>query len=249
LNAFPYRATASSPHRPQIHRFYRGDNYSDAGEDFRGTLQADGYSGFDGLYVEDRVREAACWAHARRKFYDLQVATRSPLAEEALTRIQKLYLIEKQIRGKPPEVRREVRQAEAKPLLQALQQWLVETRAKVSAKSEFAVAINYALNRWEALTRYCADGAIEIDNNAAERALRGPVLSRKNFLFAGADSGGERAAVLYTLLETAKLNGLDPEAYLRFVLVRIAEHPSNRLAELLPWNYAQNVKLDERLAA
>jgi transposase len=204
-------------------------------KDFRGTLQADGYSGFDGLYVEDRVREAACWAHARRKFYDLQVATRSPLAEEALTRIQKLYLIEKQIRGKPPEVRREVRQADAVPLLRALQQWLVETRAKVSAKSEFAVAVNYALNRWEALTRYCDDGAIEIDNNAAERALRGPVLSRKNFLFAGADSGGERAAVLYTLLETAKLNGFDPEAYLRRVLERMADHPINRLDELLPW--------------
>jgi transposase len=218
-------------------------------KDFRGTLQADGYSGFDGLYVEDRVREAACWAHARRKFYDLQVATRSPLAEEALMRIQKLYLIEKQIRGRPPEVRREVRQADAVPLLKALQQWLVETRAKVSAKSEFAAAINYALNRWEALTRYCGDGAIEIDNNAAERALRGPVLSRKNFLFAGADSGGERAAVLYTLLETAKLNGLDPEAYLRRVLERIAEQPSNRLAELLPWNFAPQRVEHEQLAA
>jgi transposase len=218
-------------------------------KDFRGTLQADGYSGFDGLYVEDRVREAACWAHARRKFYDLQVATRSPLAEEALTRIQKLYVIEERIRGQPPTVRWEVRQAEAKPLLQVLQQWLVETRAQVSAKSEFAAAINYALNRWEALTRYCGDGAIEIDNNAAERALRGPVLSRKNFLFAGADSGGERAAVLYTLLETAKLNGLDPEAYLRRVLERIAEHPINRLDELLPWNYAREQATDERLAA
>ena len=218
-------------------------------KDFRGTLQADGYSGFDGLYVEDRVREAACWAHARRKFYDLQVATRSPLAEEALTRIQKIYAIEERVRGKPPEVRREARQTDAVPLLKDLQQWLVGTRTKVSAKSEFAAAINYALNRWDALTRYCGDGAIEIDNNAAERALRGPVLSRKNFLFAGADSGGERAAVLYTLLQTAKLNGLDPEAYLRFVLERIAEHPSNRLAELLPWNYAQTVKPDERLAA
>ena len=218
-------------------------------KDFRGTLQADGYSGFDGLYVEDRVREAACWAHARRKFYDLQVATRSPLAEEALTRIQKLYAIEERIRGKTPDVRREARLADAVPLLQDLRQWLTATRAKVSAKSEFAAAINYALNRWEALTRYSEDGAIEIDNNAAERALRGPVLSRKNFLFAGADSGGERAAVLYTLLQTAKLNDLDPEAYLRFVLERIAEHPSNRLAELLPWHYAQMVKPDERPAA
>jgi transposase len=162
-----------------------------------------------------------------------------PLAEEALTRIQKLYVIEERIRGKPPQVRREARQADAVPLLNDLQHWLVETRAKVSAKSEFAAAINYALNRWEALTRYCKDGAIEIDNNAAERALRGPVLSRKNFLFAGADSGGERAAVLYTLLETAKLNGLDPEAYLRRVLERMADHPINRLEELLPWALAR----------
>jgi hypothetical protein len=163
------------------------------------------------------------------------VATRSPLAEEALTRIQQLYVIEERIRGKAPAVRWKVRQTDAVPLLNDLQQWLVATRAKVSAKSEFAAAINYALNRWEALTRYCDDGAIEIDNNAAERALRGPVLSRKNFLFAGADSGGERAAVLYTLLETAKLNGLDPEAYLRRVLERIADHKINRLDELLPW--------------
>jgi hypothetical protein len=120
----------------------------------------------------------------------------------------------------------------------------------VPIKSELAAAINYSLKRWQALTRYCGDGAIEIDNNAAERALRGPVLSRKNFLFAGADSGGERAAVLYTLLETAKLNDLDPEAYLRFVLERIAEQPSNQLAELLPWSFARQLASDdERLAA
>jgi transposase len=218
-------------------------------KDFRGTLQADGFSGFDGLYVDGRVREAACWAHARRKFYDLHAATRSPLAEEALTRIQGLYAIEQEIRGKSPAERWRVRQARAGPLLDALQQWLLETRAKVSAKSELAGAINYALKRWVALTRYRDDGAIEIDNNAAERALRGPVLSRKNFLFAGADSGGERAAVLYTLLETAKLNGLDPEAYLRFVLERIAEQPSNRLTELLPWNFAPQRVEHEQLAA
>jgi transposase len=119
----------------------------------------------------------------------------------------------------------------------------------VSVKSELAGAIGYALKRWPALSRYRDDGAIEIDNNAAERALRGPVLSRKNFLFAGADSGGERAAVLFTLLETAKLNALDPEAYLRFVLERIAEQPVNRLGELLPWNYARELVRDERLAA
>jgi transposase len=218
-------------------------------KDFRGTLQADGFSGFAGLYVEGRVHEAACWAHARRKFYDLHAATRSPQAEEALTRIQQLYAIEEEIRGKLPAERWRVRQARAGPLLDALQRWLQETRTKVSAKSEMAGAINYALKRWPALTRYCDDGAIEIDNNAAERALRGPVLSRKNFLFAGADSGGERAAVLYTLLETAKLNGLNPEAYLRFVLEHIAEQPINRLAELLPWKFACQIVQDEQLAA
>jgi hypothetical protein len=218
-------------------------------KDFQGTLQADGFSGFDGLYVEGRVRAAACWAHARRKFYDLHADTRSPLAEEALARIQGLYAIEQEIRGKSPDERRHVRQARAGPLLAALQQWMLETRAKLSAKSELAGAINYALKRWTALTRYRDDGAIEIDNNAAERALRGPVLSRKNFLFAGADSGGERAAVLYTLLETAKLNDLNPEAYLRFVLARIAEQPSNRLAELLPWNFTRQGVEHEQLAA
>lgn len=217
---------------------------------FRGTLQADGYSGFDGLYIEGQVCEAACWAHARRKFYELHAAKQSPLAEEALTRIKQLYEIEALIRGQPPEERRRVRQERAKPLLDGLQAWLRATLARVSAKSDLAAAINYSLKRWSALTRYCGDGGVEIDNNAAERALRGPVLSRKNFLFAGADSGGERAAVLYTLLETAKLNDLNPEAYLQFVLARIAEHPSSRLAELLPWNFAQHpAPADERLAA
>ncbi len=142
-----------------------------------------------------------------------------------------------------------MRQAHAGPLLEQLKLWLQATLTTVSAKSELAGAIAYALKRWTALTRYRDDGAVEIDNNAAERALRGPVLSRKNFLFAGADSGGERAAVLYTLLETAKLNGLNPEAYLRFVLERIAEQPINRLDELLPWNYARELARDERLAA
>lgn len=216
---------------------------------FRGTLQADGFSGFDGLYVDGKVHEAACWAHARRKFYELYAAHKSPLAEEALNRIKALYEIEDSIRGKPPDERKRVRQLHAGPLLDGLNAWLQATLTRVSAKSELAAAIHYSLKRWQALTRYRDNGTIEIDNNAAERALRGPVLSRKNFLFAGADSGGERAAVLYTLLETAKLNGVDPEAYLRFVLERIAEQPSNRLAELLPWSYARHLADDERLAA
>jgi hypothetical protein len=171
------------------------------------------------------------------------------LAEEALNRIQALYEIEALIRGKPPEQRKGVRQEHAGPLLEHLQQWLLDTRAKVSAKSDLAAAINYTLKRWTALTRYRDDGAIEVDNNAAERALRKPVLSRKNFLFAGSDAGGDRAAVLYTLLETAKLNGLDPEAYLRHVLERIAEHPINRLDELLPWNFERQRIEHEQLAA
>jgi len=218
-------------------------------QDFRGTLQADGFSGFDGLYVDGRVHEAACWAHARRKFYDLHVATKSPLAEAALKRIKLLYEIEEAIRGKPPDERRRVRRAHAGPLLDELKAWLQATLATLSAKSALAGAINYSLKRWQALTRYCDDGAIEIDNNAAERALRGPVLSRKNFLFAGADSGGERAAALYTLLQTAKLNGLNPEAYLCFVLERIADHSNNRLAELLPWSFARQLAENQRLAA
>ena len=218
-------------------------------QEFRRTLQADAFSGFEGPYAEGGVREAACCAHARRKFYDLHVDSGSPHADAALTRIQALYEIEQEIRGKLPAERQRVRQARAGPLLEAMQQWLLDTRAKVSAKSALAAAINYALKRWVALTRYCDDGALEIDNNAAERALRGPVLSRKNFLFAGADSGGERAAVLYTLLETAKLNELNPEAYLRWVLERIAQHPSHRLARLLPWNFARRNAQDEQLAA
>jgi transposase len=218
-------------------------------KDFRGTLQADGFSGFDALYVEGRVREAACWAHARRKFYELYAAHKSPLAEEALNRIKALYEIEERVRGKPPDERKRVRQLHAGPLLDGLNAWLQATLTRISAKSELAAAIHYSLKRWQALTRYRDDGNIEIDNNAAERALRGPVLSRKNFLFAGADSGGERAAVLYTLLESAKLNGLNPEAYLRFVLERIAEQPSNRLAELLPWNFASQPVVHEQLVA
>jgi transposase len=216
---------------------------------FKGTLQADGFSGFDALYESGAIKPAACWAHARRKFYDLHAATKSPLAAEALDQIGELYKIEKEIRGKPREHRRAAREARAGPLLEQLRQWMQQRLAQVSAKSEAAGAILYSLKRWDALTQYVNDGAIEIDNNAAERALRGPVLSRKNFLFAGADSGGERAAVLYTLLETAKLNGLDPERYLRDVLARIAEHPINRIDELLPWNLAPEATRDERLAA
>jgi transposase len=205
-------------------------------EKFRGTLQADAYAGFNQLYENGRIQQAACWAHVRRKFYDLEQAHASPVAREALVRIGALYGIEETIRGKPPDERRAVRQAQSKPLLDSLRQWFEATLSKLSRKSETTVAIRYALSRWDALVRYLEDGHIEIDNNAAERSLRGVALGRKNYLFAGSDTGGQRAAVIYSLIGSAKLTGLDPEAYLREVLTRIADYPINRIEELLPWN-------------
>lgn len=187
-------------------------------EDFEGALQADGYAGFNGLYDTGRVREVACWAHVRRKFYELQKAHGSHLAAEVLQRIGALYTIEAEIRGQSSETSAAARQARAGPQLEALQTWLHTTLTQVSKKSALAEAIRYALTRWPALTRYRDDGRLEIDNNAAERALRVVALGRKNYLFAGSDAGGQRAAAIYTLIGTAKLNGLDPEAYLRIVL-------------------------------
>ena len=212
---------------------------------FTGILQADGYAGFGQLYEGERIQEAACWAHARRKFYDLHQAKHSPIAAEALERIGALYAIEAEIRGQPPDERGAIRQARAGPLLESLREWLRQTLARVSKKSELAKAIRYALTRWTALTRYRDDGRIEIDNNAAERALRAVALGRKNYLFCGSDAGGERAAAIYSLIGTAKLNGLDPEAYLRHVLERIADHPINRIDELLPWNVAAALRGDD----
>jgi len=214
---------------------------------FVGVLQADAYAGFDRLYGE-RIQEAACWAHVRRKFYEIHVAHASPIAAVALDRIGRLYGIEAEIRGRPPDERREVRQARAGPELESLHAWWHATLTTLSKKSELAVAIRYALSRWTALTRYRDDGRLEIDNNAAERALRAVALGRKNWLFAGSDDGGERAATIYSLLGTAKLNNLDPEGYLRYVLERIADHPINRIEQLLPWNVVEQLP-SLRLAA
>jgi transposase len=210
---------------------------------FCGTLQADGYAGFNRLYDDGRIREAACWAHVRRKFFDLHQAHASPIATEAVERIGQLYLIESEIRGRPPDERQQVRHERARPLLIALHEWFKTTLTRISRKSEVAAAIGYALARWPALVRYCDDGHIEIDNNAAERALRAVVLGRKNYLFAGSDAGGERAAAIYSLLGSAKLNDIDPEAYLTSVLRRIADHPINRIVELLPWNLFPTAKV------
>lgn len=204
--------------------------------DFRGILQADGYAGFSKIYDGGRVREAACWAHVRRKFVDLDELHKSPVAADMIERIGALYAIEQEIRGRPPDERCAVRQERSRPLLATMKAWLEQTLPTLSQKSATAKAIRYALGRWEALGRYCDDGRIEIDNNAAERALRCVALGRKNYLFAGSDAGGERAAAMYSLLGSAKLNGHNPEAFLREVLARIAEHPITRINELLPWH-------------
>jgi transposase len=205
---------------------------------YRGALQADAYSGFQHLYEGGTIYEVACWAHARRKFHDIHIAHASPTTSEAIERIAALYTIEAEIRGSTAEIRQATRQARAKPLLDELRIWLEATLGKLSRKSDTAGAIRYALSRWRALNRYVDDGQLEIDNNAAERALRVVALGRKNFLFAGSDSGGERAAAIYSLLGSAKLNGLDPEIYLHEVLERIADHPISRINDLLPWTLA-----------
>ena len=204
---------------------------------FSGILQADGYAGFNGLYEGGRIVEAACWAHVRRKFFDVHAATNSAVAREALERIGTLYDVERDICGKPPDERKRQRQARSHPTAEALRTWAETTVPQLSGRSELAGAFRYMLTRWTALTRAFDDGRIALDNNPAERALRSVAVGRKNYLFAGSDRGAERAAALYSLIETAKLNGLDPEAYLRDVLGRIAEHPASKLNALLPWHW------------
>lgn len=207
----------------------------------RGFLHADGYAGFNGLYeldpkqAEPRLTEVACWSHVRRKIYDVHVDTGSPLAKEALERIAELFAIEADINARSAAERLAARQVESVPRLVDLERYLRTALGEISAKSTLARAIRYALSRWDALTRYISDGRLEMTNNTAERAIRPLVLGRKNYLFAGSDSGGVRAAKMYTIIETAKLNGLDPEAYLRDLFARIADHPINRIDELLPW--------------
>jgi transposase len=208
---------------------------------YKGALQADAYAGFRQLYETGTIVEVACWAHTRRKFHEIHIAHASLITTEAIERIAVLYAIEAEIRGSTADLRRAIRQARARPLLDSFFLWLETTLAKLSRKSDTAAAIRYAFSRRPALTRYADDGQLEIDNNTAERALRAVALGRKNYLFCGSDAGGARAAHLYSLLGSAKLNGLDPELYLHHVLERIADHPINRIHDLLPWNVSINM--------
>src|SRR5277367_2188015 len=222
---------------------------------YAGILQADAYGGYNKLYEADRrpgpITEAGCWVHARRPFFvlaDIAANARrkaqgktagvvSPLALEAVRRIDALFEIERSINGESAEWRRAVRQELSAPLVADLERWLREHRPKLSRGNDLAKAMDYVLKRWPAFTRFLGDGRVCLSNNAAERALRGIALGRKSWLFAGSDRGGQRAAAMYSLIGTAKLNDVDPQAWLGDVLARIAEHPAHKIDELLPWNW------------
>lgn len=208
----------------------------------RGILQADGYKGYGKLYAPNadgiaQFREAACWAHLRRDFHDLWVGSKSQIAREALDRIGAIYDIESQITGQSAQVRLAARQTQSKPRVEALHAWVQAQLTKLPGKSDLGNAFRYALSRWPAFCLFLEDGRVAIDNNPAERALKPIGIGRKNWLFAGADTGAETLARAMTIIETAKMNGLDPQAYLADVLARINDHKINRLDELLPWNW------------
>jgi transposase len=222
---------------------------------YSGILQADAFSGYNKLYEPDRtpgsITEAACWAHSRRKFFELADLTRiakrkakgkkpafaSPMALEAVQRIDKLFDIEREINRKSAAERLAVRQELSVKLVAELADWMTAARARLSPQDDTAKAMNYMLNRWPSFTRFLDDGRICLTNNAAERALRGIALGRKSWLFAGSDRGGLRAAKMYSLIVTAKMNDIDPQAWLADILARIADHPAHRLEELMPWNW------------
>jgi transposase len=208
---------------------------------YTAILQADAYAGYNALYDPRRrpgpILEAACWAHGRRKLFELAELARAPLAIEAVSRIDAIFDAERTINGLPPEQRLAVRQQHIAPLVTGLEAWMREQRGKLSRQNPVAKAMDYMLTRWDTFTRFLTDGRICLTNNAAERALRGIALGRKSWLFAGSDRGGERAAAMYTLIITCKLNDVDPRAWLADILARIADHPAARLHELLPWNW------------
>lgn len=204
--------------------------------DFRGILQADAYAGFNALYEGGQVIEAACWTHARRYFHDEVLANGSPIAREVIERMQPLFATEAEIHGQPPEARLAIRQARSAPLMADLHAWLEAMLRRISGKSNLARAIRYTLAQWTALTTVLRDGRACLHNNAAERQMRPLALGRKNYLFAGSLEGGRRAAIIYTLIGSAELNGWDPQVYLRTLLERIPDHPINRIGELAPWH-------------
>jgi transposase len=234
--------------------FYSRDRTAEHPErhlrDYAGILQADAYAGFNRLYEAGRkagpITEASCWAHGRRKFFELadvtakargELAVIAPLAFEAVKRIDAIFDIEREINGRSVDERLAVRRERVAPLVSDLETWMRTQRAKLSRHSDVAKAMNYMLTRWDTFTRFLDDGRICLTNNAAERALRGIALGRKSWLFAGSDRGGERAAVMYTLIQTARLNDVDPQAWLADVLGRINDHRIQKLDELLPWNW------------
>src|SRR6516165_1850525 len=219
---------------------------------YTGIIQVDAYAGYDALYVEGRrpgpIIEAGCWSHGRRKHYELARLRKMPIAIEAVRRIDELFAIEREINGQTPSQRLAVRQARSKSLVEDLERWMRDERGKLSAKNPLAKAMAYMLNRWRAFTRFLDDGRICMSNNAAERAERRVAVGRKNWTFCGSDSGGQRAAVIYTLIETAHLNDVDPKAWLADVLARIADHPARRIEELLPWRWKAARQQDAQAA-
>ena len=220
----------------------------------RGILQADGYKGYAKLYEPERggtprLREAACWAHLRRDFHDFWASTKSEIAREALDRIGKLYDIERDINGQPADARTTARQKLSQPKVAAFFAWSEQQLLRIPGKSDLAKAFRYGLSRQKAFSLFLTDGRVAIDNNPAERALRPIGIGRKNWLFAGADTGAETLARAMTIIETAKLNGLDPQAYLADILNRIHDHKINRLDELLPWKWAPVASVKDRQAA
>ena len=235
----------AGPDPPAAVFFYSRDRGGEHPEQhlagYAGLMQADAYAGFNRLYEADRkggpIIEAACWAHARRKFFDLARINQAPIASEAVARIDALFAIEREINGLAPQQRVGVRTERSRPLVTALESWLREQRAKVSKNSETGKAIDYSLKRWAALTRFLDDGRLCMTNNAAERELRAIAVGRRNWTFAGSDEGGRRAAALYTLIATAKLNDVDPQAWLADVLARMPDYPAKRIGDLLPWNW------------
>mgnify|MGYP000692651120 FL=1 len=205
---------------------------------YQGWVHADGYAGFNDVFGKDKASEVACMAHIRRKFVDVFTAQGSAIAEETIKRIAQLYGVEKEVRGQSPEARAALRQDKAKPIFDDLEEWLQAQLPKISGKSPLAKAIRYALNRMPKTRPYLDNGFLELDNNTVERAMKPVAIGRKNWMFAGSESGGKAMAIAFTLIETAKLNGVDPQAWLTDVLTRIADHKITKLDELMPWNYS-----------